>query len=508
MSIVSSRIATAYNTVANLYASPYRAASLEQGWASAAPAPNSALLDTLLAYYFSNALYDELNLVISGVENTAAYQKIKSIRNPVSAFVSFYQFKLFPNPFIPVPLAEGTARGTLDRIAEIWRRSAWLRMKNRAAFQFSLFGELFFRAAQRESDGAPMLQLVDPRHVTELDLDDRGYITWIKTEIPYNKRDQDTGRITAMLRVEVWQKGRRRVWELDQRLYLAGTTASGAYAMPVGNLPTTTPTIDASFAGGELPVDFVPIAYAPFISVDNGRGVSPVLTALEDIDEVNRSATRLHAMIFRGGRNTWAIQANQVAPDGRPMPAPMLNPNGDTIELEDGDAALRLPGNSSLTSLVPTLPYADALKILMSDIDFLTEFKLFELGYFKTTTGTEESGRARRYRLAPALNRAEDARGAVLDALARAHQMCFTIGQAADIEGYSTGEVGTYDGDGYGHAFQEVDMLSVSTEEQAETLGTLTGAGGSLDGSARVAGFTNEEVTSIVRGDMVDGIDQ
>jgi hypothetical protein len=165
--------------------------------------------------------------------------------------------------------------------------------------------------------------------------------------------------------------------------------------------------------------------------------------------------------------------------------------------LDDGDAILGLPGLATLTSLVPTLPYADALAILQAHVDWIAENKLFELGYFKTTTGTEESGRARRYRLAPALNRAEQARAVVLDALARAHMMCFSVAQATNVKGYSANEIGTFDGGGFEHVFQVQDMLSVSVEERAETAATMIGASGEPEAAWREAGFSNESAQAL-----------
>jgi len=501
---ISSRISRAFANgiqggMNTWYATPYRNASLAVATPQDKEASNAELLDTLLGYYFSNGLYQTLNLVGAGAENTNAYQKIKSIRNPVSAFVSFYQFKLFPNPLIPVlpksdkdaqPNTDATAPAPplLQRIDEIWKRSAWLRIQPRAAFHYSLFGELFIRAGARASDNAPILQLVDPRHVTELDLDERGYIQWIRIEYPYAKRDPQTGKETERYYIEVWQKdengARRRVWDLDRKL------------VPVDTLPRD-PMIDHSTTEtgkNNLAIDFVPIAYAPFVSVDNGRGMSPILSALEDIDEANRMATRLHAMLFRGGRTTWAASANYVTPDGRQAPPPLITPDNSQIDLDDGDSIFKLPGNATLTSLVPSLPYADALAILQNHMDWIAENKLFELGYYKTSTGTEESGRARAYRLEAALNRGKMARATVLDTLERADQMCCTLGQALSVKGYSAAEIGTFDNGDFDHTFRPQDMLTVSTEEMAATAAVLIGTAQAEPQAAyQAAGFGEDE---------------
>ena len=55
--------------------------------------------------------------------------------------------------------------------------------------------------------------------------------------------------------------------------------------------------------------------------------------------------------------------------------------------------------------------------------------------------------------------------------------------------------------------FERVDKMTVETQ-RAEIVDTLIKAGASLAGALQVAGYTDEEQAILIRGDMVDGIEQ
>lgn len=479
---------------------PYQMLSLEhESWLL----PNyshRALLDTLLAYYTSGGLYGESGVVGTGASDPSDYNKIKSLRNPVAAFVDFYTQKLYPNPLTPVAPEKvgGTEQDNPYKaeveaiVKELHKRSSFDRQQPKSCFNFSLFGEAFFYAGQRE-DGYPIIQVLDDRNVTEVDFNSRGFITWIRQDIDYDERDPETGELEHYRLIDVWQEGRHRQWKVKREI--ANTFD--------GKLPSATPDIDQSYREGAsadsdefLTFDFVPIAYAPFIQVDNSRGISPVLTCIEDIDEVNRMATNLHATLFRNKDGLWIASPNSNDATGRPMPVIDFG-SASNIDLGSGLSVISLTGLGSLISTVPNIPYEQALNILNAQLDFISEQKLFELGWFKTTTGTEESGRARRYRLMPALERAESARNVVLDALSRVDQMCMTIGQRAGLPEYAEARIGRYEDGNFEHGFAHQDLIPLSVQEQAETALALQSAGGEIQQSFISAGFDKDEAEAL-----------
>lgn len=475
-----------------LYVVPYQLLSLEGGWTT----PNYELRqvqDTLLGYYTSGGMYQELGIVGGGASDPTDYNKIKSLRNPVAAFVDFYRFKLFPNPLEPT-VEEDSQYGAaiVERIQEIWKRSAFDRLKPKASFNFSLWGELFFSVGQN-ANKEPILQVLDDRHVVELDLNERSFITWIRQDIPFTKRDMDSGEETAHVLIDVWQEGRHRQWEIKEESYLTFK----------GKLPSLTPDKDEIYPDS-LPIDFVPIAYAPFVQIGNERGISPLLTALEDIDEVNRMSTNLNAMLFRNKDGMWVVSANMVSASGQPLPAPDIadmEAGSGSVTLPDGSKVILLPGLSTLGHMVPILPYDQALAILNDQLEFIRENKLFELGYFDKSSNDAESGRAIAYRMKPALDRVGMGREGILDALARAHKMCFTVGQLAGLPDYSPSVIGTFENDDWEHDFAPQDLIIPSLEEMAQTTNMLVGAGAGFGGAAKTAGISQSQVDDMMEVD-------
>jgi hypothetical protein len=138
---------------------------------------------------------------------------------------------------------------------------------------------------------------------------------------------------------------------------------------------------------------------------------------------------------------------------------------------------LSLPGMAKLESLVPNINYEAALKILQDDMMEL-ERDLPELAYARISEqgGGDLSGRAIRFMLTPAIDRALEARGNAEAALVRANQMALTIGAAA---GLFRG-VGTYDAGDFDHSFAARPVITVSEEEEAAALLARAQAAGEL----------------------------
>ena len=56
-------------------------------------------------------------------------------------------------------------------------------------------------------------------------------------------------------------------------------------------------------------------------------------------------------------------------------------------------------------------------------------------------------------------------------------------------------------------AFDRVDKMATNLS-RAQIVTELTSAGASLGGALKVAGYSEEDQESLIRGDMVDGIEQ
>ena len=88
-------------------------------------------------------------------------------------------------------------------------------------------------------------------------------------------------------------------------------------------------------------------------------------------------------MIFRNNRALWAVSANAMNAQGRPLPPPRLGDASadNTLDVDD-DTIMRLPGQATLESLVPNLNYEAALAVVAAQMAEI-ERDLPELAYYE-----------------------------------------------------------------------------------------------------------------------------
>jgi hypothetical protein len=238
-------------------------------------------------------------------------------------------------------------------------------------------------------------------------------------------------------------------------------------------------------------IDFVPFVWVPFQEVAPGVPSGSFEPYLEKIDEHNHIATRLHDMLFRYDRAVWALTRRGFGPDGRELPAPRTtgifsqsydpatdewSGTGDERS-EPGertigkDPFLRLPSNVEIDSLVPQINYSDALEILQAMGEELSQ-DIPELLYPETkNTSAQESGIALRYRLAPTIDKALEARGNAEAGVIRADQMALTMAanassSEADLSAFRN--IGNFDSGDFEHTFEERDIIALSPREELE----------------------------------------
>ena len=476
--------------------------------------------EVLFGYLFNNSIYEILNLDTGG-ENP---DKVLGLRNPVSAFVGFYLAKLFPDPLEPLPtIAEDNpTQGDALKAAilEIWKRSKLDENKDLAATYFPLLGEMPIEANQLDS-GFPFLDVINPRDLTEVDKNPRGFLEWARVDYPYTERNPETGKTTERMFTRVWSQGRIRTWRYDKVL---GANQS-LDELPTGDSQGVDYQ-DLDYRNGSLLVEFIPIAYATFLAVDHNRGFSPLLTALEVIDESNSQATRLASLFFRNEEDLGVLQANYVGQDGRPAAPPMVgSPNALTeVTFPNGKKIVSLGGNSTYQSTVPNLNYAEGRGMLDDTLSHLRNFLLPELNYNVTDSSNDESGKSRRYRLAPALDRAMKARQRGSDCLIRATYMALTLGQLAfgkssddkykaawkkatgkdlDVKAlaiFDPNLIGTYDAGDWDFILAPSEILPLTLEEQA-TIASQLATTFSAKGAVEAAQFPQQLADMLLEND-------
>jgi hypothetical protein len=457
----------------------------------------------LRAYYMSNGLYDVLQDVLrrQGVWREA----LKPLRNPTYRVVEFHAGHVWPGTLPAALPIETDNPDIVEPIQQVWKWSNWSSAKQVASRHLALYGDMFIKVSQTADRGRVFLQVLEPEHVTEFDADERDVLTYVRFDMPMKRRTAD-GTTMAYLHTEEWSvaEDAYRVWE--------STTLSSTYSIPdVTELGQPKTEISISSMG----IDFVPVVHAKFADIGEDRGYAAIGPTLDKIDEANRQATRLAQLLFRNNNVLWALRANAMAGDNRPMPAPRVvetdgtTDDDGTIQLGD-DRMLRLPGMSSLESLVPNINYEAALKILQDHMVEL-EQDLPELIYYRVSDmGASISGRAVRMLLAPAISRTVEARGNAENALIRADQMALTMGQNANLW-----DVGNYAAGDFEHCFEERDVLPNDELERAQAqqadgnaLAQMTSAGMPLEmavqevfgwSEERAAQFTEDRLAAIQR---------
>lgn len=427
-------------------------------------------------YYFSNGLYSPSARQLYEVDSWAP--DMASLRTPVQRAVEFYVAHVWPGP-LPDALPLQTDNDRLaPALGAVWKWSNLGARKQLAVRWTALYGDLFLKVAQRPDTRRPYFQLLEPCYVTDFDVDERGVITMIRVDTPQTDEHGD-GYMTT----EVWdaEAGTMSQWDHERD-----------EATEVADLGT--PTLAMPLA--DMGIDFVPFVWAPFRDVGEERGANCFIHALDKIDEANLQATRLHQLFFRHSGVTWALRANAMDADGKPLPPPRIGNIGagesnDEITLGQ-DRMMRLPGQSTLETLVPPLPYADGLAILNAQMLEL-EKDMPELAWYRLReTGGDLSGRAVRLLLSDAIQRALEARGNLEAALVRADAMALTMGAAAGLPEFVG--VGSYEDGDFEHTFKAREVIPVSETERAETVKALVDAGMPLSTAMRRAGYSEAEI--------------
>jgi hypothetical protein len=338
---------------------------------------------------------------------------------------------------------------------------------------------MFIKVATKENligeTARVFLQNIEPQYVTDFDADERGYLTYVRIDIPRQRRDGD--KTVKYTYTEVWTKEDYRLWEHDKE----ASTATDQLGRPKEQKPLS-----------DFGIDFVPIVWQAFRNIGDLRGMAAITPAIDKIDEANRQATRLHQMLFRYNRALWALAANAQDAQGRPLPPPRLGDSSadNTIEMDD-DTIVRLPGMSTLSSLVPALNYEGALSIIDAQMSEIQR-DLPELAYYELR-GRDVSGVAAELLLGDAIDRLLEARGNAEGALVRADQMALSIGIAGGI---FPDTLGRYEDGAFDHMFADRPVLTTSESENAKQVEVWVKAGLPLRSALRRVGWSEDEITA------------
>ena len=414
--------------------------------------------DILDAYYRNSRLYDARAEILK--ENSVVAEALKGLRTPAYRVVEFYASHLWPGTLPDaLEIEPDTAITQPDKltaaIQQFWAWSNWGSQKQVVSRNYAKLGDWFSKIATKQDARGNAtrvyMQDIDPRHVVDFDVDERGYLVYVRIEVPRQRRQPD-GTTQSYTHVEEWFKSQDsfRVWEIDR-------------AQDAGSLGT--PMIDLAMTT-DFGIDFVPVVHAKFKDIGDDRGQSSFGHALDKIDEANRTSTKLHQMLFRYGKADMVVEGQGRDTQGRSLPPPPLNGTVDASSVTVGsDEYYALPSGWTLSHLIANVDYAAALNIVNAQMQELRD-DLPELAYYQLRDLGNISGRAVQLLLSDARDRVVEARGNAEDALIRLDQMALTIAANAKLPEFVG--LGSWDKGDFDHAFAERPVFEIPEGEQAD----------------------------------------
>jgi hypothetical protein len=443
--------------------------------------PPRELYNLLYAYYTQNGVYDALALASyqAGIWREAT----KEIRCPANRIVEVYAAKMLGGTLEEALEIQAENERIVEPIQRVWHWSNFARRKQVFSRYSACFGTVFLKVAASDSRQRVYFQIIHPGHVSDFKVDERDFVTECRIDVPITRRTADQSR--RLTSTEVWSEPDQsyRLWEHDRPV-----------DTPTDQLGPPLRTASLSDFG----IDFVPVVLHKHRDIGEDRGLGAFTHALTKIDEANRSATRLHQLLFRHNRPIDSIESPGRDSSGRPVPPPTMEGDaGGEITIGD-DVLLRLPGGWQYRSMVADLHYADALAILNAQLAEL-EDDCPELTFARIREIPDASGVALRYRLIAATDRILEARGNAQESIQRADMMALTMGQQLGVEGFR--DIGSFDAGDFEHSFVqkdviELDSLSLATEEQTRATAFTTATGSTLPTTfalQRVYGMTEAE---------------
>lgn len=418
-----------------------------------------ALYPQLEAYFMQNGLYDPI--MSANYYLNEWHEEMKPLRNPANRSVEFFVSNILPgNVPSALPIVTDNER-LVEPLQQMWKWEGFNQNKPKAIRWFSIFGDLFIQCVTSPNLDKVYRNFIKPTNVTSFQEDSRGNIIKIRLDVRTSSTTWHT---------EIWTMEGMRVWENTLGEYQAEQSLPAQEIVPLSTWG----------------IDFIPFVHMKFRDIGDLYGMGCFSHCLDKIDEVNRMATRMHMLMFRHNKPYWAVKANANDSEGKPIPAPTFS---SSIEDFDDNTLMRLPGTSSIESLIPDLKYDAFILAVDKQLEEI-EKDLPELAYYRLREKGELSGKAVRLLLGDALSRIKEARTNFEAGLIKSDSMVLTIGQRMGI----WSGLGEYDDGSLDHEYKERELLPVSIDEKAETMKKLVDAGVSTAQAANMADIGELEI--------------
>ncbi len=443
---------------------------------------------------------------------------VENLRNPVARVVGFYATTTLTGKAEDMLTTEedegadgpsGKAEALKEAVGKLWEWSTLDQEKQTAKRYLALYGQLFVKVVKPEVKDHAYLQFIRPAHVTDFEVDERGNVVYIRTDVPETKRDE-AGFTRKLWITEVWRKGVEG--EPGYALFAESERTTNASVPTEKQLAGRGTRLalgdggDGGDAASGYPFDFVPFVRVNAADTGEKRPDPVYAHGLHLVAWICREATRLSDLMFRFNKAFKVIGGMGNDAQGRPMPPPrpgnvrdlgsferdrqadhtvpfagerasVLSREDEDISIE-GIAVTGLPGTAQMWDATPNINYEAARNWIQDHIDELHE-ELPELLYYSVKDRGNQSGTALRTLVAGAVSRAEEMQGNLSTGLAKATRMALTVAQLAGLDGFDPGRIGTFEDGGFEFRLEPPAILPLTEEEDQRV------EAGKLDNAAK-----------------------
>lgn len=451
--------------------------------------------DTRWTYYENWQVYEFLNNIVA-----QDCTKLRQWHNPVAYIANFYANHLWSGNLDdahPLVFANDTyVDAQTAALRKIWQWSNWQRNKQGVARQAAIFGDMFLKVGgngkSRIVDGEVVVdrnttqvffERLDPRLITDMRVDNRGYITYFRMDIP--RKTKSDGTHDKHIYTEIWDK--------DSATMRAHESREIDWSKPddLGDL-VLSQTFEQYGCG-----DFIPIVHAPFLDNGGMLGVTSYDEQLPKVNQLNEVVSKAYSRLFAKKRGV--LSPNMVDSTGAPVPPPEVdfawNDYKQSVEGDDDLDLLMVPGMATVNSLDWTVDHSGWIAMvdkLTAEIETnLPEFQLERLsGMSQVAEQTVE------LLLNNAESRVLEVRTNLESAFTRANMMALTIAQNAKLDGFDAQSIGTYSGgrNDFEHTVASRPVFPVSVHTVAKTASEFAKAGAPPRAALELAGLTDDEL--------------
>lgn len=422
------------------------------------------------AFYNNTAYFDPAMLTQLQTMRPKWYKNIRGVYNPTNRFVTLYQSKIYGGALdmqglidgaIPIEQADDRLR---EAIVQIWRWSNWQANKSVYVQIGAKFGDVLLKVVDDTAHQRVRIEVIDPRKVAELHVDEIGAVTYAYIE--YERTDNDTGR-TYTYGEEITPETFKTFKNDEPFAYFVDGNGNGLSEWP-------------------NEYGFVPLVLCQHSPTGLTWGQNGFHAVLDKISEVNDQASLLNDQIRKVINPVWAITGAQKSEVN-------LGIERDTIP------TLHLPTNTGIQPLVVPIDITSAGANIRALLDEL-ERDLPELALYRLREQSSVTAPGVKAAYSDAVGRIQEARGQYDATLVTAQQMAIAIGGYRQYEGFSAFGLDDYENGDLRHF---IGNRAVIPDELSlmDKIGVLQGVGGAKKLILAALGYPDDVIAELMNED-------